>query len=227
VNGSFREKILLTCFPAVMIALLWWGWLRPSQTLATIQQALAAEAATAVSSEQLASKSAALVQLQEELKAVDLIRANYQTDWNQLRSTFATAAVPSSTLDQIAAILRDHQLKWIAGERLPSQHDAEIGRNFQQLLHQLQAANPLPKTAETTPDRIDYSAITAPQVSADTLQVATKQFWKIECAGDYTQVKAALESLGTQVQQAIPLQIRMSPADPTLKIRRWTFILAI
>jgi hypothetical protein len=227
MNGTTREKFLLTLFPTVMIALLWWGWFRPNKQLADVTANLTAAKSAAPSAAETALKRAETDKLQAEVKQAEDQKQQAIAEWEHLRTVFSTAAEQSVAMNQVTDILREHQLKLIEGKAIRDNLEGEVGRALNQLMNKLNAPPPGVQANTPTEGRIDYSAIEPETTVVASAQRPTKAYWKIEFAGSYADVLAALHDLRNNVPQAVPIQIRMAPAVPNLKTRLWTLILAI
>jgi hypothetical protein len=235
MKPAARERLAILLMPSLVIALGWWGWLRPSNdskdaaaALAAAQTASPSDAALTAERKHVAELTAQQMQLTNDRK-IALDRWQAIREQRDDRRSAATTA-------QIAELFRRHNLPLIAEARMSTDQTGalvepltkaldRINRKPEDLIPELKKLNRKPAAGAIT-------ATPAPILSVEEMQMAPaarapRTFWKIEFAGRFSDVQAALAELAQNETTAIPIQLTMAKAPANLSLRRWSLVVCL
>lgn len=224
-----RDKFILMVFPAVVVALVWWDWMRPSARAATLDTAVEAarksapEAAIASRDrEKEAALSLDLKQLHEQLR-------QQLQKWQGLRSTLGNGSDRSAILEQVAHAFRQHGITILDEHPLDTNNQNTDSRWVEQLQRKLQqpleVTFPELKGLAELKAFVESSASSPAGAAANNLDVQ-RAMWEVEFVGSYEDVRKAIEAIAGELE-VVPMQLRMAEATPQLKLRRWTLVVLL
>lgn len=224
MSGNRRQNWLLTVFPSIMLAIVMFGYFRPTSELRRVSKEAAARRTKADTELILKTTTAKRDELQAELKKLEQERTALLDRWLTIRKSFHPSNDRPSSLDKLTAVLLKHNLLVISKQSL-SGTEIQLGKGLQQLEQRLKQ----PITG-TFPELRNIASV-PPEEAQATVSAAPpagdrRANWEISFAGTYEDVGAALRQMVADDPSVALLSLEMDEARPELKMRRWKLSLS-
>lgn len=235
MNPATRERLAILIMPSLIVALGWWGWLRPSDELKSSVAAFETAQHTTPSETTLAAERKRIAGLDAQRQELDNDRDAALQRWAELRETRDDRR-SAATIGRIAELFRRHDLPLIFEERIAAEANGAFVEPLAKALDRM-ATQPEELVPEMKTQRkpakgaIAATPATVPSWDEGETTVGVKRiqrtFWRIEFAGRFADVQAALAELARDETTAIPIQVTMAKAAANISLRRWTLVICL
>lgn len=220
MSAPSRTGWLLVCAPAILLAIIMFGYFRPTTRLMALER-------TAAQMRSAPSRKAALQSIQEQaaerrksLAELTKRREGYVARWDQLRKGFTPTSDRPESLTKLVAVLIKHDLHVVSKQPLAG--NGNLSGPWQQIEQRLK--QPIEQAFPEQGGAKPAAAAPAPIAALPTGDRRT--IWEIELAGTYDQVEQALREMIAVDPALTPLSLEMEEPKPEIQLRRWKLILA-
>lgn len=222
MNPNSKPNWLLITFPAILVALLMFGYLRPNRALYALQRTAANMRAAGDRAPQLAQTRTQLEALQTDLTRLEAERAKLVAKWNELRRSVSEHNNRPDSLTKLTDVLTANKLH-VLQKQLSTGNTEQSGvwqKVEQRLKQPIENAFPELNTSTATP------AAETPPVVSPLSDLDRRVVWELQLFGTYEDVERSLRELIKVDPSVTPLGLEMEEPTPGSKSRKWKLMLA-
>ncbi|WP_254510185.1 hypothetical protein [Anatilimnocola floriformis] len=225
MNPNSKPSWLIICFPAVIVAVVMFGYFRPTTQLVGLHRSAANLRGVGNRELILKSTRARASELQADLKDLEAERAKLVTRWNELRKTVGETNNRPASLTSLTAVLAANNLNIKSKQFNNANFQVSvIWQDVERKLKQpIETAFPELKTPATP------TSTASAELPADANPLADRDrriVWELELIGTYEDVECALREMIKVDPAVTPLGIEMEEPAPGLRSRVWKLTLA-
>ncbi len=182
--------------PAVLIALAWAAWLRPSKALEQARTELTTAQAGRPQPMDFMAADAEAKKAREEADAIKKQNEEWTARWETIKhQRSVTSGERVLSIESVTRLLDRSGLR-LLGES-PQERNGSLPPEFDETVKRLSDKNPSFKA----------------------------QLWKVDFVGQYRDVVLALGKLPEACPLAIPIELNMHPSSSGSAARRWSLVL--